>query len=156
MRRHLSPRDLRHGAERNRTEATTILTLGETNGAHAQGIHSHAEMHESSGGIGGHFAANTYGRTLGAGVADNHADCVDETSKDIVAVDLTTSSVHDSAQLPKMLDLIADEVGQVSADRAYDSATCYEAILARGAVPAIPPRRNAKFSNAKDPPAFRA
>jgi hypothetical protein len=70
-------------------------------------------------------------------------------------MDLTTSSVHDSAHLPKVLDLNAGEVGQVSADTAYDSAACYEAILARGAVPTIPPRRNAKFSNAKDPPASR-
>jgi hypothetical protein len=82
--------------------------------------------------------------------------CVDETSKDIVAMDLTTSTVHDSAHLPKMLDLIADEIGQVSAAGAYDSATCYEAILDRGAVPTIPPRRNAKISSAKDPPASRA
>ena len=51
-----------------------------------------------------------------------------------------------------MLDAIAGEVGQVSADTAYESATRNEAILARGAVPTIPPRRNARFSNAKDPP----
>ena len=82
--------------------------------------------------------------------------CVDETSKDIVAVDLTTSEVHDGSHLPTLLDAIAGEVGQVSADTAYDSATCYEAILARGAVPTIPPRRNARFSNAKDPPVARA
>jgi hypothetical protein len=82
--------------------------------------------------------------------------CVDERSKDIVAVDLTTSSVHDSAHLPRVLDLITGEVGQVSADTAYDGAACYQAILARGAVPTIPPRRNARFSNAKDPPAPRA
>jgi len=82
--------------------------------------------------------------------------CVDETSKDIVAVDLTTSSVHDSSHLPTVLDLIEGDVGQVSADGAYDSGTCYEAILGRGAIPTIPPRRNARFSNAKDPPASRA
>ncbi len=81
--------------------------------------------------------------------------CVDETSKDIVAVDLTTSGVHDSPHLPAMLDRVEGDIGQVSADRAYDSGTCYEAILARGAVPTIPPRRNARFSRAKDPPAFR-
>jgi len=55
-----------------------------------------------------------------------------------------------------VLDLIDGDVGQVSADGAYDGGTCYEAILARGAVSAIPPRRNARFSSAKDPPTSRA
>ena len=81
---------------------------------------------------------------------------VDEATKEIVAVDLTTSGVHDSPHLPTVLDLVEGDVGQVSGDRAYDSGTCYEAILARGAVPTIPPRRNARLSRAKDPPAFRA
>ena len=54
-----------------------------------------------------------------------------------------------------MLDQVADPVSQVSGDRAYDSGVCYEAILARGAVPTIPPRRNAKLSRAKDPPPYR-
>jgi hypothetical protein len=82
--------------------------------------------------------------------------CVDETSKDIVAVDLTTSGVHDSPHLPAVLDRVEGDFGQVSGDRAYDSGTCYEAILARGAVPTIPPRRNARFSRDKNPPPFRA
>ena len=82
--------------------------------------------------------------------------CVDEAAKDIVAMDLTTSDVHDSPHLPAVLERVEGEVGQVSADKAYDSGACYEAILARGAVPTIPPRRNARFSSAKDPPAFRA
>ncbi len=48
------------------------------------------------------------------------------------------------------------DVGQVSGDRAHDSGTYYEAILARGAGPSIPPRRNARFSRAKGSPPFRA
>jgi len=58
--------------------------------------------------------------------------CVDETTKDIVAVDLTASGVHDSPHLPAVLDQVEGDIGQVSGDRAYDSGTCYEAILARG------------------------
>ena len=81
--------------------------------------------------------------------------CVDETTKDIVAVDLTASGVHDSPHLPAVLDRVEGDVGQVSGDRAYDSGTCYETILARGAIPTIPPRRNARLSRAKDPPPFR-
>jgi hypothetical protein len=80
---------------------------------------------------------------------------VDETTKEIVAVDLTTSGVHDSPHLPAVLDQVVGEVGQVSGDRGYDSVTCYEAILARGAVPTIPPSRNARLRRAKDPPPFR-
>ena len=81
--------------------------------------------------------------------------CVDETYKGIVAVDLTTSSVHGSAHLPSVLELITGKIGQVSADTAYDSATCYEALLTRGAVATLPPRSNARFSSAKDLPASR-
>ncbi len=81
---------------------------------------------------------------------------VDETSKEIVGVDLSTSGVHDSSHLPLVLDQVIGDVNQVSGDRGYDSGTCYQAILARGAVPTIPPRRNAKVSRAKDPPPFRA
>jgi len=51
---------------------------------------------------------------------------------------------------------VSGDVDQVSGDRAYDSGRCYEAILARGAVPTIPPRRKARLSGAKDPPPFRA
>ena len=80
---------------------------------------------------------------------------VDEKTKEIVAVDLTNSGVHDSPHLPTVLDQIADAVGQVSGDRAYDTGTCYEAILARDATPSIPPRRNARPSRAKDPPPHR-
>ena len=80
---------------------------------------------------------------------------VDETTKEIVAVDLTSSSVHDSRHMPALLDRIDDEVRQVSGDRAYDSGPCYQAILQRRAIPTIPPRRNARLSTAKDPPAYR-
>ena len=81
---------------------------------------------------------------------------VDEKTKDIVAVDLTTSGVHDSPHMPDVLDLVHDPVHQVSGDSAYDTGACYQAILGRGAVPTIAPRRNARLSTAKDPPPFRA
>ncbi len=81
---------------------------------------------------------------------------VDETSKEIVAVDLTLSGVHDARWLPELLERIPGELYQVSADMAYDSARCYEAILARGAMPTIPPRRKARQSQCADPPPARA
>jgi hypothetical protein len=55
-----------------------------------------------------------------------------------------------------MLERVEGEAGQASTDNAYDSASCYEAILARGAVPTIPPRRNARLGSARRPPASRA
>ena len=82
--------------------------------------------------------------------------CRREKTKEIVAVDLTTSGVHDSPHLPVLLEQVSGDVNQVSGDRAYDSGRCYEAILARDAVPTIPPRRKSRLSGAKDPPPFRA
>jgi hypothetical protein len=81
---------------------------------------------------------------------------VDETTEEIVAVDLTTSVVHDSPHMAAVLDRVVDEVRRVSGDRAYASGRCYQSILERGAIATIPPRRNARLSTAKDPPAYRA
>lgn len=72
-----------------------------------------------------------------------HLD-VDEKTKEMVAVDLATSGVHDSSHLPALLSQVAGPIGQVSGDGACESGACYEAILTRGAVPTIPPRRNAR------------
>ena len=52
--------------------------------------------------------------------------------------------------------IIESDDGQMSADTVYDSGTYCEAILSRGAVPTIPPRRKAKLSHAKHLPPFRA
>ncbi len=68
---------------------------------------------------------------------------VDETTKEIVAAEVTTSNVHESLMLPKLLEQIPGRVCQVSGDGAYDTRACYEAIHRRGALATIPPRRNA-------------
>src|SRR5262249_47727804 len=60
---------------------------------------------------------------------------VDETTKEIVAVELTESRVYDSQQLPALLEQLPDPLGQVSGDGAYDTRACYEAVLQRGATP---------------------
>jgi len=48
--------------------------------------------------------------------------------------------------LPELLDQIppAQEIGSVTADGAYDTCKCHNAIADRGASAAIPPRKNAK------------
>ncbi len=69
---------------------------------------------------------------------------VDEQTKEIVAVEVTASNVHDSQVLPRLLTQIPGKVCQVSGDGAYDTKACYESIDQRGAKATIPPRRNAK------------
>lgn len=48
--------------------------------------------------------------------------------------------------LPELLNLIPDDqdIGSVTADGTYDTRNCHDAIAARDAQAAIPPRRNAK------------
>ena len=81
---------------------------------------------------------------------------VDERTKEIVAVDLTSSRVHDCRMLPGLLGQTPGVIAQVSADKAYDSAACYVAVLARDAATTIPPRRRARVSKLADPPPARA
>jgi Transposase DDE domain len=80
---------------------------------------------------------------------------IDEITKEIVAVELTGSRVHDSQPLPSLLDQIRDPIGQVSGDGAYDTQTCYEAVLQRQATPTFVPRRTARPGTAKDPTGWR-
>ena len=75
---------------------------------------------------------------------------VDETTKEIVAVEVTRSRVHDSSMLPGLLSQIPGRIGQVSGDEAYDTRACYQSILDREAVAAIPVRRNARLSEGVD------
>ncbi|MGN7612237.1 IS5 family transposase [Magnetococcales bacterium HHB-1] len=70
---------------------------------------------------------------------------VDENSKEITASLLTDSSAGDGAQLPDLLDQTPDNVHQVSADGAYDSQACHEAVARYGATATTPPRKNTKL-----------
>ena len=81
---------------------------------------------------------------------------VDETTKEIVAVEVTPSRFHDCRMLPALLDQIPGRIGQVSGDGAYDTRACYQSILDREAVATIPPRRSARLSESVDPPDWRA
>ena len=81
---------------------------------------------------------------------------VDETTKEIVAMDLTASNVHDAGRLSSLLSKTPGSIGQVSADRAYDTGSCYEAVLQHDAIVTILPRRNARCSRDSHPPPWRA
>jgi hypothetical protein len=71
---------------------------------------------------------------------------VDEQTPEIRAIEITGSRVGDAPMLPELLDQIpADvEVASVTADGAYDTRKCHNAVADRGAHAVIPPRKNAK------------
>src|SRR5215203_410232 len=70
---------------------------------------------------------------------------VDEATGELVAAVVTTNSFKDSQLLEDLLAQVADEIKQVSADGAYDSRNCYDAIRTREARAAIPPQKRAKI-----------
>jgi hypothetical protein len=72
---------------------------------------------------------------------------IDEETLEIRAVEVTGSNIGDAAVLPERLTQIpADQdIGSVSADGAYDTRKCHEAIAGRNAHAVIPPRKNAKL-----------
>ena len=78
---------------------------------------------------------------------------VDDSTLEVRAVEITGSGVGDAPVLPDLLDQIpeGEEIASVTADGAYDTRGCRDAIADRGAEAVIPPRRNAK-SWKKDSP----
>ena len=71
---------------------------------------------------------------------------IDEETLEIRAAEVTTRDVGDAPMLPELLDQIPpdQEIASVTADGAFDTRKCHDAIAARGAAAIIPPRRNAK------------
>jgi hypothetical protein len=83
---------------------------------------------------------------------------VDEASGEIVASVVSTNDVGDSEVMSDLLEQIQDPIHQVSADGAYDTFGCHDAITGRGASAVIPPRENARIAqhgNSNDPPLSR-
>jgi transposase len=70
---------------------------------------------------------------------------VDADSGEIIAHSLTDQEAGDASQLEPLLDQIDDEIGQFTADGAYDGAPTYDAVLRHspGARIVVPPRSNA-------------
>jgi hypothetical protein len=68
---------------------------------------------------------------------------VDADAKDVLAVEVTTEQWTDSQVVTGLLEQIADPIGQVDADGAYDARSVYAAAAAHGARVAVPPRDNA-------------
>jgi IS5 family transposase len=70
---------------------------------------------------------------------------VDEATHEFVAVVVTTNDFKDSQLLEDLLEQVEGELSQVSADGAYDSRNCYDAIRGREARAAIPPQKRARI-----------
>ena len=70
---------------------------------------------------------------------------IDEANGEIVAAMVTTNDVNDCEVLDELLELIPEPIEQVSADGAYDTRDCYEAIAKRKARAVVPPRKGAKI-----------
>ncbi len=68
---------------------------------------------------------------------------IDEETLEVRAVEVTSSDVGDA---PMLLDQIPpdQQIASVTADGAYDTRKCHDAIAERGAAAIIPPRKNAK------------
>ncbi|MCA2009630.1 IS5 family transposase [Tritonibacter mobilis] len=71
---------------------------------------------------------------------------IDEETLEIRAVEVTSSNVGDAPMLPNLLAQISanEDIATVTADGAYDTRACHDAIAARGAAAIIPSRRNAR------------
>lgn len=71
---------------------------------------------------------------------------IDEHTLEVRAIEVTTSDIGDAPMLPELLDQIAahNEAASVTADGAYDTRKCHDAIAQRGTAAVIPPRRNAQ------------
>ena len=70
---------------------------------------------------------------------------VDEQTLEIRAIEVTGSNVRTAPMLPERLGQIPDKViASVTADGAFDTRRCYDAIADRGAHAVIPPRKNAR------------
>ena len=71
---------------------------------------------------------------------------IDEQTLEIRAAEFTTSDVGDAPVLPELLDQIPpdQEIASVTAEGAFATRKCHDAIAARGAAAIMPPRKNGK------------
>ena len=70
---------------------------------------------------------------------------IDPESHEILGAMVTESGVTDAEAAPALLGQVDRPVVTVGADGAYDQEEVYQAVAGRGAVPVIPPRKDAKI-----------
>ena len=71
---------------------------------------------------------------------------IDEKTLEIRAAEVTTSDVGEAPMLPELLDQIPpdQQIVSVTADGAFDTRKCHDAIADQGAAAIIPPGKNAR------------
>ncbi|MEP2817770.1 MAG: IS5 family transposase, partial [Nitratireductor sp.] len=71
---------------------------------------------------------------------------IDEETLEVRAVEVTSSNIGDAPMLPELLKQIPSDqdIGSVTADGAYDTRKCHDAIASRDAHAVIPPGKNDK------------
>ena len=81
---------------------------------------------------------------------------IDAQTLEIRAIEVTDNSVGDAPMLPELLSQIPPQEAllSVSADGAYDTQDCHDAIASRGAHAVIPTRKNARPWKTKRPGAL--
>jgi hypothetical protein len=70
---------------------------------------------------------------------------IDQETQEIVAEIVTESSVSDGSMTEHLLCQVKGQIQKVLADGAYDRTNARNAIRKRGALPLIPPPKNAQF-----------
>ena len=76
---------------------------------------------------------------------------VDDKTGEILSVEITTERKTDASQLPKLMKKMKSlNITHVYADGACDQIKCREAICEAGAIPLIPPRKNARLKKGKN------
>lgn len=71
---------------------------------------------------------------------------IDEETLEVRAVEIIGSHIRDAPVLPDLLGQISavQAIASATADGAYDTRKCHDAIADRGTHAVIPPRKNAK------------
>lgn len=83
---------------------------------------------------------------------------IDEKTKQIMAAEVTGNDTADCEMLEPLLKQIANSIGKVSADGAYDRRRCYETLNQLNIAANIPPQSNARIwqhGNTLAPPLIR-
>ena len=70
---------------------------------------------------------------------------VDTSTHEIIAAELSLSTVTDGEVLPNLLKQTRRSILEVSGDGAYDTRACHAVIKMKGAIALIPPREGAAF-----------
>ncbi|MGG2141397.1 IS5 family transposase [Symbiopectobacterium sp. RP] len=70
---------------------------------------------------------------------------VDSVTHEIICADLSLSGTTDAQALPALINQTHRKIREASADGAYDTVYCYDALLRKKIRPLIPPRRGAQY-----------